>query len=86
MTVALGPLVTGPGGGLVSFEVQEQCQELGRLPVCTVLFDQKLKNSTLVLRFGRFGHGKFEPNPDIAGIGVRAQALVLLPFSHLLTA
>ena len=66
----------GPGG-LISYELQTECQRMGKLPDCSVTFDQK--NDVLVVRFGRFGRGQIEPNPDISGIGVR----FLSPYSLL---
>lgn len=48
------------------FEVKGACRDLGTPVNCNVSFD----GSNIPLKFGPFGHREFEPNADIAGIGV----------------
>lgn len=69
------PSFFGYNGGAFSFEVEQACYAAGTPMNCEVLF----KNATnVVTRFGTFGQKKFQPDPDIAGVGVSCRAL----YSH----
>ena len=68
MVISLGPFIIPRRGGLISFEVQEECEGLGRPVKCGVTFDKA--DHVTVIGFGSSAKGRCEPNPDIAGIGV----------------
>ena len=59
-----------------SFEIQESCVATKAPVNCSLVFD-KTSNSSIVSRFGYFGHEEFQSDPDIAGVGV-SQTLFII--------
>ena len=50
-----------------SFEVEQTCYAAKTPMNCDVLFNN---TTNVVTQFGTFGQKQFQPDPDIAGIGV----------------
>lgn len=55
-----------------SYEVQGACNAAKEPVNCSVLFDNK---TNIVTQFGKFGQKEFDPDPDIAGIGVSLHSM-----------